>query len=159
MVLTRWVLRGPKVAKQNQSHESFSREEDVKVGSERSFGFVFAAVFGLIAAAKIIFGAAWTDWNYFWAIGSATFLTISLTIPQMLRPLNILWFKFGMLLNAIVSPVVMGLLFYLTVTPIGLIMRLVGQRPLNLKFEPEADSYWIHRTPPGPEAGSFKNQF
>jgi hypothetical protein len=147
------------VASKNNSHEDFSREDDVQVGSERSFGFVFAAVFGIIAIIKAVFGAGMTNWTIFWFTGSGIFLAIALIIPRILRPLNIVWFKFGLLLNSIVSPVIMGLLFFVTVTPIGLLMRLFGKRPLNLKFEPEAESYWIHRTPPGPEAGSFKNQF
>lgn len=147
------------MASKNNSHEDFSREDDVQVGSERSFGFVFAAVFAIIAVAKAVFGTGMLAWIYFWVAGSAAFLIIALTIPRILRPLNIVWFKFGLLLNSIVSPIVMGLLFFVTVTPIGLLMRLFGKRPLNLKFEPEAESYWIHRTPPGPEAGSFKNQF
>jgi len=73
--------------------------------------------------------------------------------------LNKLWFHFGLLLHKIVSPLVMGLLFFVTVTPIGLLMRTLGKTPLKLEFDKDADSYWILRDPPGPAPDTMKRQF
>jgi hypothetical protein len=78
--------------------------------------------------------------------------------PSALRPLNIVWMKFGLLLHKIVNPVVMGLLFFGTIWPTGLVMRLRGRDLLRLKREPSANSYWIARTP-GPEPQTMKDQF
>lgn len=129
---------------------------DVKMGSERAFGFVFAGFFALLS------GLAWwsaSSYLLYWLAASASFLIVALVAPRLLGPLNRLWFKFGLLLNAIVSPVIMGMLFFLTITPIGWLMRLFGARPLNLKFDPAAETYWIRRDPPGPPPASLKNQF
>lgn len=138
------------------THENMGAAHDVKLGSERAFGFVFAGFFALLS------GLAW--WNgsamlVYWLAASSAFLMLALAAPGLLAPLNRLWFKFGLLLNAVVSPVIMGLLFFLTITPIGWMMRLFGARPLNLKFDRAADSYWIRRDPPGPPPASLKNQF
>jgi len=126
------------------------------MGSNRAFGFVFAGFFALLS------GLAWwnaSGWLIGWLGASASFLIAALAAPRLLRPLNWLWFKFGMLLHAIVSPVVLGLLFFITITPVGWLMRLMGARPLNLKFDRAAKSYWINRDPPGPPPASLKNQF
>jgi hypothetical protein len=87
------------------------------------------------------------------------FLAAALLRPSILHPLNLLWLKFGLLLHRIVNPVVMALLFYGTVLPTGIVMRLMGRDLLRLKLMPDADSYWIVRTPPGPAAETLKDQF
>ncbi|MDP1670751.1 MAG: SxtJ family membrane protein [Alphaproteobacteria bacterium] len=138
------------------THENIGSAHDVKMGSERAFGFVFAGFFAILS------GLAW--WNassllIYWLITSALFLAVALVAPRALTPLNRLWFRFGLLLHTIVSPVIMGLLFFVTITPIGWLMRLFGARPLNLKFDSAAQSYWIKRDPPGPPPASLKNQF
>eukprot|EP00752_Nemacystus_decipiens_P000793 g793.t1 len=152
-------IKGYRVLSSRRTHESYDREDRTKMGSERAFGFVFVGVFLIIAAVKAVVGGPGLFWPAFWASLAAVMLVLALVRPLLLRPLNRAWFKFGLLLHKIVSPVVMGLVFFLTVTPIGLMMRLFGRRPLNLKFDPEAESYWIERTPPGPPAGSFGNQY
>lgn len=137
-------------------HEDFHREQEVKVGSERGFGLVFAAVFTLIALVPLVDGQA-VRW---WALAvAAVFLVVGLAAPTVLRPLNLLWFKFGLLLYKVVNPLVMALLYYVTIVPIGLLMRLCGKDPLNRTFDPKAESYWIERDPPGPEPTSMKRQF
>jgi hypothetical protein len=78
---------------------------------------------------------------------------------MLLRPFNRLWFRFGLLLSRVVNPLVMGLLFYFTVTPIGLIMRALGKDPLRLRFDRGARTYWIDRQPPGPEPETMRQQF
>ena len=72
---------------------------------------------------------------------------------QDLRPLNRLWLRFGLLLAAVVSPIVLALLFYLTIAPIGFMMRLAGKDPMRSRRDPNATSYWIRREPPGPATG------
>jgi hypothetical protein len=90
---------------------------------------------------------------------AAGFLAVALVRPSLLSPLNRLWFMFGLLLHKIVTPVIMGLIFFLTVTPTGLIMRLSGRDPLRLRRDPEAKTYWIEREPPGPDPETMRNQF
>lgn len=90
---------------------------------------------------------------------AAGFLAAALFHPGWLRSLNRLWFRFGMLLHAVVNPLIMALVFFVAVAPIGLLMRVLGKDPLRLKREPTAKSYWIERRPPGPEPDSLRNQF
>lgn len=130
--------------------------DDVQVGSEKSFGIVFAVVFALIALKPLLDGLP----PHWWAVVVAgCFLLAAFVAPPLLRPLNLLWFKFGLLLYKIVNPVVMALLYFTTLVPIGLLMRLCGKDPLNRSFDPAAKSYWIEREPPGPEPESMKRQF
>ena len=138
------------------THETLSTSTDVQLGSDRIFGVVFAVVFSLVSAYSLINGKPY----YLWASGlSAAFLTIAVFMPSILRPLNRLWFSFGLLLHRIVSPLVMGLVFFGTVLPTSLLMRVFGKRPLALKFDPTAKSYWIKRGPAEPKPESMKNQF
>jgi len=144
------------VPDRSQLHESYAHSDTVKAGSERMFGLVFMAVFVLMGL--------WPLWAgqpvKIWALAAAGgFLAAALIAPKLLRPLNLAWFKFGLLLHKIVNPIVMGLLFFLTVTPMAIIFRLTGKDLLNRKFEPEAETYWIRRDPPGPAPDSMKNQF
>jgi hypothetical protein len=140
----------------SSTHESYTREETVKVGSERSFGLTIAAV--LLLLSSFNWWHAGRSWP--WLTGIAAFLmTAALVHPPALKGLNQLWFKFGMLLHKVVNPVVMGLLFYGAVLPTGLVMRAMGKDLLRLKREPEAGTYWIRRVPAGPSPESMKDQF
>lgn len=137
-------------------HEDFSREHEVKTSSDRSFGLVFAAVFLIIGLWPLVGGGALRPWS----LGvAAVFGVLALLAPRLLAPLNRLWAKLGLLLHHVVNPLIMGLIFFVTVTPVGLIMRLLGKDPLRLRFEPEAKSYWIERKPPGPEPATMRQQF
>jgi predicted membrane metal-binding protein len=139
-----------------QTHEDFAREEEVKVSSERSFGFVFATVFVVIGLLPLFH----RNPVRLWSLGiAAVFLVLALAAPRALAPLNRLWMKFGLLLHAIVNPVVMAFLFFSTVTPIALLMRIRGKDPLRLKLDPNAKTYWIDRTPPGPSPDTMPRQF
>lgn len=140
----------------NQMHEDFRREDDIQGSSNRSFGGVFTVVFAAIGLLPLIRGGEIRVWAL---IIAAVFFTTALLMPSLLAPLNHLWFKFGMLLHRVVSPLVMGMLFYVVVTPIGLLMRLFGKRPLHLEFEAAERSYWVVRQPPGPAPDTIKNQF
>ncbi len=141
------------------SHERFDRDDRTRMGSERGFAIVFTVVFLIIAAIKQFVAGSAPVWVGFWVGLAVLMLSVGFARPRWLRPLNIVWFRFGLLLHKVVSPLVMGMVFYVTVTPIGLIMRLLGKRPLRLRFDPAAETYWIERQPPGPPPGSFANQF
>jgi hypothetical protein len=136
-------------------HETFERAGDVKAGSERAFGTVLAAAFLLIALWPLLDGAN----PRLWALALAALLLAAAALaPGALTPLNRIWFRFGMLLHRIASPLVMALLFFLTVTPTALILRLAGKDPLRLKFDPALKSYWIEREP-GPAPETMRRQF
>jgi hypothetical protein len=137
-------------------HESFHREEVAHGSSDRSFGFVFAIVFFVIGLFPWLFGGAVRAWSLL--VGGG-FLLIALAAPRLLAPLNRLWTRFGLLLHRIVSPVVLGIMFFLVITPIGVIMRAVGKDPLRLGRDEQARSYWIERRPPGPKPDTLNNQF
>lgn len=127
----------------------------VRVGSPRAFGFVFAGAFTVIALLPMLKG----DEPRLWALGvAAVFLLVALAAPRLLQPLNLVWFRIGLLLHAVVNPVVMSLIFWVTVVPMGLIMRAAGKDLLRLKRDPGAQTYWIGRDP-GPERGSMSRQF
>ena len=95
-----------------------------------------------------------------WAlIVSGIFLVISIFVSVVLSPLNKVWTKFGQLLQKVISPVVLGVMYYLILTPFGLAMRVMGKDLLSLKLDKAATSYWIQRSPPGPSPESMKNQY
>jgi hypothetical protein len=140
----------------NSSHESYSREQTVAAGSDRSFGFVMAAVLAVVTVVGWWRGG--TFWP--WTLGLAgALLAAALIYPVVLKPLNRWWFKFGLLLHKIVSPIVMAFLFYCTVLPTGIVMRLLRKDILRLTRRPEAESYWIARQPSGPAPETMKDQF
>ena len=113
----------------------------IKGSSNRSFGIVFFIFFLIIAVYPIFYGQELRIWSL---ILSLIFLILGLAKSRILTPLNLLWFKFGMLLGRIVSPVVMGLVFFLVVTPTGLIMRALKKDLLNLKKK-KSNTYWIKK--------------
>ena len=126
--------------------------DDIKVSSNRSFGIVFFVVFLLIGLFPLINNSEIRLWSI---VISLIFLVLGLLNSKILSPLNKLWFKFGIFLGKIISPLIMGIIFFLVVTPIGLIMRLLGKDVLNLKYQ-DKKSYWIEKT--GPKS-KMKNQF
>ena len=126
--------------------------DDIKIGSNRSFGIVFFIVFLLIAIYPLINNEGLRIWSIIIAI---FFLILGLINSKVLTPFNKLWSKFGLLLGKIISPIIMGIIFFLVVTPIAFIMRTIGKDLLNLKFN-KNKSYWIEKT--GPKS-KMKNQF
>jgi len=125
---------------------------DVEIGSNRSFGIVFFVVFLLIALYPLTYSGEIRIWS---AIISLIFLVLGLLNSKILTSLNVLWFKLGIFLGKIISPLIMGIIFFLVVTPIGLIMRLLGKDILNLKYN-KRQSYWIKKD--GLKS-KMKNQF
>ncbi|MED5579658.1 MAG: SxtJ family membrane protein [Nitrospinota bacterium] len=125
----------------------------VKQGTERNFGIVFSVVF--------LFFSFYPNFSYekvrLWSlVVSALFFLISIFKPSILKSLNFLWFKFGILLGRIISPIVMALVFVFAIIPTGIIIRLMGKDPLQRKFLKNKNSYWIPRKT---SRQSMKNQF
>lgn len=123
-------------------------EETVNKSSERQFGLVMAGFFAILALL-----ALWRGHGGFalgWSGAAAVFAGAALLVPALLKPLNALWFRFGLLLHKIMTPLIMGAMFFLVFTPIALIMRLFGKRPIPPGFDRGAQSYWIARDPAGP---------
>lgn len=138
------------------AHENLTSKEAPRGSSDRSFGIVFGVVFLIIALWPLLSSGGVRIWS---VIASASFFVVAFVLPKLLAPLNRLWMRFGLLLHHIVSPVVLGILFYLFVTPMGLVMRLFGKDFLRLRFDSSSRSYWIERNPPGPRPDSLNNQF
>jgi saxitoxin biosynthesis operon SxtJ-like protein len=138
------------------AHEDFSRTQPVKGSSNRAFGAVFTAVFLIVALWPLASGHSPRGWAL--AV-SGLLLLITVATPSWLTVPNRLWMKFGLLLHRVISPVVLAILFYVVVTPMGLIMRAFGKDPLRLKREGSDPSYWIKREPPGPQPDSMSDQF
>jgi hypothetical protein len=144
------------MSKPSTAFESQSHGRKVEMGSDRSFGLVFAVVFAIVALLPLKSGGEVRVWA---AAVAAAFLLVSFTYPKALKPLNKAWFLVGLALHHVVTPVVMGLLFFVTVTPMALVMRAAGKDPLRLKRDDAAASYWIMREPPGPAPDSMRRQF
>ena len=126
--------------------------DDVKISSNRSFGIVFFVVFLIIALFPLINDGNIRLWSL---IVSLAFLALGLLNSKFLSPLNKIWFKFGLFLGKIISPMVMGLIFFFVVTPIGILMRILKKDLLNLKLN-NNKSYWIEKNEP---KSKMKNQF
>ena len=126
--------------------------DEIKISSNRSFGLVFFIVFLLIATYPLLNDGHLRIWSL---IISVIFLVLGLLNSKTLYPLNKIWFKFGIFLGKIISPLVMGLIFFTVVTPIGLFMRLINKDLLSLKFN-KKKTYWIEKNEP---KSKMKNQF
>ena len=124
----------------------------ITVGSNKSFGIVFCIFFLIVSLYPLTNGENIRLWSLFLSV---IFLILGLLNSRILTPLNILWFKFGIFLGRFVSPIVMGLVFFLVVTPTGLIMRMFKKDLLKLK-KSNSNTYWINRSEP---KSDMKNQF
>lgn len=125
--------------------------------SERTFGFVFTGIF------LIITGYLWYQDSKPLAIQiflvlAVAFFACALFMPIVLRPFNKAWYKLGLLMGRVVSPIVLGILFFILISPIAIVMRLAGRDALKLRKQ-NVQSHWIDRAPPGPSSESFKEQF
>ena len=126
--------------------------DDIKLGSNKSFGIVFFVFFFIISFYPLINGNNIRIWAL---VISGLFLFLGLINSKILNPLNRIWFKFGIFLGKIVSPTIMGLIFFLVVTPIGIFMRIIKKNFLNLKFD-DSKSYWVKKDE---LKSKMKNQF
>ena len=126
--------------------------DEIKIGSNRSFGIVFFVVFLLIGSYPLLKGG---DLKIIPILISIIFLILGVINSKILTPLNKFWFKFGLLLGQVISPIVMGVIFFLVVTPIGYLMRLLGKDVLRLK-KTNDNSYWVKKSN---LKSKMKNQF
>ena len=137
-------------------HENLDKEEEINLSSNRSFGIVFTLLF-LAVGIGMISGDHSEGW-FFLAV-SIILLVVTLACPSILGPLNWAWFKFGLLLGLVMNPLILGFVFFLVVTPMAVIRRLLGKDSLRLKSKPSLESYWIDRNPLGPKPSSMTRQF
>ena len=134
-------------------HEKFDRKEKIEIGSEKSFGLTFGTLLSILGVLPAIFGHD-PRW---WAIAAGfLFLIFSLLRPSIFRVPNFVWFRFGLILNRLVSPIILAVLFYLVFTPMGLLLRLWKKDILSLKIDKSCLSYWIKSETP---MSSMKDQF
>lgn len=138
------------------SHELHGRKEVMQLSSDRMFGYVFGGFSAFLAAFSLYKGG--TLWPY-WLLAGVMFALIGFFHPGLLAPFNRLWTRLGLILFSVLSPVMLAIVYFGCITPIGWLMRRAGKDPLQLRFKPEAKSYWIPRQPPGPPPDSLMNQF
>ena len=123
------------------------------VGTNRNFGLVFFIFFLIISIWPLIDGGTLRIWS---VVISLAFLFLGLLNSKILSPLNLLWMKFGELLGKVIAPMVLSLIYFLVITPIGLLMRLIGKDFMKKNFSKKNNSYWIKRNK---NVGSMKKQF
>ena len=126
-----------------------------KMLSNRSFGLIFSAIFMVFSIYPVLFGNGLRIWTL---IISLLFFSAAVLVPSILTPLNKLWVKFGLFMHSIINPILMGLVFFLTVLPTGIIIKCLGKDPMNRKFDNNSKSYWIDRKEKISKE-SFDNQF
>lgn len=137
-------------------HENFSRAQHIKGSSNRAFGLTFVAVFLIVG----LWPLGFNDGLRWWAmIVAALTMFATLATPALLTIPNRLWLRFGSLLHRLVSPVVLALMFYGVIAPMGLLMRALGKDVLCLRRGDLSDTYWIKREPPGPRPSTMSRQF
>jgi hypothetical protein len=137
-------------------HENFARPAPVAGSSNRVFGFVFAGFFALVAGYSWCSGGHWWTW---YLTAAAAFGAVALAAPVLLAPLNRLWSAFGLLLHKVMNPLIMGVIFFGVVTPIGLLMRVLNKRPLDLRYHSTDATYWKKRPAEEPNPRAMTQQF
>jgi hypothetical protein len=133
------------------------KENQSKLPSNRSFGFMFAGIFTLLSCYKA-YHEAELFVVYAWLVIGLAVGFAAIFSPSFLSPFNSAWMKLGDLMGKVISPLVLGIIFFILITPTAVLTRLFGRNELRLNFT-NSKSYWIDRSPPGPERDSFKNQF
>ena len=137
-------------------HENITGHADVRVSSPRNFGLWFTLIFAVVGLVPLRSGQPIRTWALLVAGG---FLALALAAPRLLQPLNLAWAKVGLAIAKVMNPVVLGIIFFGVITPMGWLLRKTGKDLLNLKWQPEATTYWIPRNPPGPAPESMTKQF
>ena len=139
------------------AHETFQRDEEIKGSSNRVFGFVIGTFFLLLGLAPLRHNYGAFRWGFIEF--SVLFFFAGSAMPWTLGPLNWVWTRVAHLLQKVTNPLVMGVLFYLLITPVALVLKVLGKDPLNRRLDPNAGSYWIKRQPPGPAPETMRQQF
>ena len=129
------------------------KQQEIKIGTNKSFGFVFFIIFLVVALWPLLNDENIRIWS---VILSLVFLILGFLNSKILTPLNKLWIRFGILLGTIISPLVMGIVYFGVVTPIGILMRLLGKDILNLKIDKKKNTYWLAKSK---IKSKMKNQF
>jgi hypothetical protein len=145
-----------KTARRLATHEDLARREETRLPSNRSFGLVFTAVFLVLGLLPLVGRHPLRAWAV--AVSSA-FLAVTFAAPSLLTPLNRHWMRFGLFLHRLISPVVLGIIFFGVITPMACALRLRKQDLLRLRFDSTTDTYWLKRDPPGPDPKSMAHQF
>ena len=145
------MLIGGNVMRQGV-HEDFEREDDIKTGSDRVFCFLFAVVFGVLAAASFFHQSVN---GFFWLVPGLIFFATGMLRPAMAAPLNRLWAKLGGVLHAITNPIILCLLYAIAIVPTGLALQCARRCKKNV----HVTSYWVIRNPPGPAPQSMIDPF
>jgi hypothetical protein len=139
-----------------QIHEDLTRREVVRGSSDRQFGLVV----GLFLVAVSVWPLLWhRPMRISVLVAGVVLVSIAAIAPLLLRPLNRAWTMLGVALGRIMNPVVMAALFYLVITPVGLLLRLLRKDSLRLRLDATAASYWMERQPAGPAPETMINQF
>ena len=137
-------------------HENLDREEEIKVSSDRSFGIVFTLLFLAVGIWMVLRGQP-NGWLFL--ASAVLFFVVAMARPSVLGPLNRAWMKFGLLLSRVVNPFILGVVFFLVITPMAVVRRLLGKDSLHLESKPSLESYWVDRNPSDPKPGSMTRQF
>lgn len=147
------------------THESFTREDEIEGSTDRGFGLTVGGILLAISVLRVgLHGWSFGSFAFGWletvlaAVG-IVLVVLGFLAPAWLSPLNTAWTKLGLILFKVVNPVVLGLIFLLTIIPIGLIRQLFNRDPLKMNFDPSAKSYWVTRDPPGPAPETMNQQF
>jgi hypothetical protein len=137
-------------------HEDLRREDVTAAPSERKFGLTLGAIFALIAVVKAF---EHSPWSFAWGALAIALIGSALLRPHLLAAPNRIWLKIGLLLHRIVNPLIMAILFYGTILPIGLLMRAFGKDPLRRRLDKSAASYWLPRPDARPPVEAMRQQF
>jgi hypothetical protein len=137
-------------------HEDLRREDQAAAPSERKFGLTLGGILALIAIVKLI---ERSPWGLLWGALATALIGGALWRPRHLAVPNRIWLKLGLVLHRIVNPVIMAILFYGTILPIGVLMRLLGKDPLRLRLDKTAASYWLTRSDERPPSEAMRQQF
>jgi hypothetical protein len=140
-------------------HEDYRRPETVKGSSDRGFGLTVGGILLLIAAVRVWRHAGYGAIELVLGAVGLCLIVLALVRAQSLAGLNRAWTRLGLVLFKVVNPVVLGLIYLITIVPIGLVLRACGHDPLRLKRDPSASTYWVKREPPGPAPETMINQF
>jgi hypothetical protein len=131
-------------------------DKTVPLPSNRSFGWTFSGIFLAAGVYGLWRGGAVLSWLL---VAAVVMAAVTVTREAWLTPLNRAWMRLGLLLGRVVNPLVLGVIFFGVFTPVGLVMRMFGRDAMVRRFEPELETYWLKRDPPGPADDSYRNMF